>query len=73
MAKKTDGRDGVPPPRDETFERVLLPGGRQTLTLAQLEKQCLARLTALVADVAILPPDGYRTCLRIGDFSILII
>lgn len=73
MTRKIDERYGVPPLRQETFERVLLAGGREKLTLGQLEKRCLARLTRLVADTTIWPSDGYRQSWRIGDFNILIV
>ncbi len=73
MTKKGDERYGVPPLRDGKVERVLFAGGQQQLTLAQLEKRCLARLTRLVAATVIWPLDGYRSSWRIGDFNILII
>jgi hypothetical protein len=73
MGKKTDERYGVLPLRHEQFQRVLLAGGREKLTLAQIEKRGLARLAKLVADTAIWPSDGYRESWRVGDFNILII
>jgi hypothetical protein len=73
MTRKIDERYGVPPLRQEKFERVLLAGGREQLTLAQIEKRCLARLARLVADTALWPSDGYRESWRVGDFNILIV
>ncbi len=73
MRTKIDDRYGVPPLRHAEFERVLLPGGRERLTLSQIEKRCLARLTGLVAETAIWPSDGYRESWRVGDFNILIV
>lgn len=73
MPTRSEERYGVPPRRSGTLERVLAPGGRQKLTLEQLEKQCLARLTALVSRAAIWPSDGYRESWRVGDFNILIV
>jgi hypothetical protein len=73
MGRKTDERYGVSPLRQEQFERVLLAGGPEKVTLAQIEKRCLARLARLVADTAIWPSDGYLESWRVGDFNILII
>ncbi len=73
MTKKGDERYGVPPLRQEQSERVLLPGSREKLSLAQLEKRCLGRVTKLVADTAIWPADGFGESWRVGDFNILII
>ena len=72
MTKTEDERYGVPPLRDETRELVLFEGGREKLTLAGLEKRCLARVATLVAEAATWPLDGYRNSWRIGDFNILI-
>ncbi len=68
MTKRAGDRYGVPPLRQVEFERVLLPGGQETLTLAQLERRCLARLATVVANTAIWPADGFGQSWRIGDF-----
>ncbi len=73
MKKNHDARYGVAPLRAETIEHVLVPAGRKTLTLQQLEKRCVPRLTRLFADHAVWAPDGYGDSWRIGDFSILIV
>ncbi len=73
MTMRSKASRGVPPLRHEEFERLLLPGGREKLTLAQLERRSLARVTTLVADTAIWPAGGFGESWRIGDFNILII
>lgn len=73
MTRARDERYGVPPRRRSTLERILVSGDRQELTLEELEKRCLARLTALVSEAAIWPSGGYRESWRIGDFNVLIV
>jgi hypothetical protein len=73
MASRYDERYGIPPLRSKTVEHVLLPGGRQKLTIAQLEKRCLSRLTKLFATHAVWPASGYRDTWQVGDCSILVV